>query len=206
MKNFKFIFGTLIIIGMLSTLSCNKDDGTPPDPNPNDTTTVKVVINEVMTKDTVGLVFTDGLGDGSDWAEIYNTSDKDLDIGGYFLSDKGADATTDDMWEIPTGNSAVTTVKSHTYLVIVFGAADANGNDLDGIVDGRIHCPSGLSSKKDVAVALFNATKVLVDASEEFSADGPFGKLEDGKSLGRESDGSETWKVFDIPTPGAENK
>lgn len=205
MKNLKFIFGTLVIIAMMATAACNKDEGTT-DPPPTDTTTAKVVINEVMTKDTVGLVFVDGQGDGSDWAEIYNTSDKDLDIGGYFLSDKGADATTDDMWEIPTGNSAVTTVKSHTYLVIVFGAADANGNDLDGIVDGRIHCPSGLSTKKDVAVALFDATGVLVGASELFNEDGPFGKLEDGKSLGRESDGASTWKVFDIPTPGDENK
>jgi len=206
MRNLKFILGTLVIIAMMATAACNKDESTTPDPVVNDTTTAKVVINEVMTKDTAGLVFIDGQGDGSDWAEIYNTSDKDLDIGGYFLSDKGSEATTGDMWEIPTGNSDATTVKAHTYLVIVFGAADANGNDLDGIVDGRIHCPSGLSTSKDVAVALFNATEVLVDASEKFNADGPFGELEDGKSLGRESDGASTWKVFDIPTPGEENK
>lgn len=205
MKTLKFIFGTLVIIAMMATAACNKDEPITQDPVPTDTTTAKVVINELMTKDTAGLVFVDGLGDGSDWVEIYNTSSKDLDIGGYFLSDKGVDATSADMWEIPSDNSTVTTVKAHTYLVIVFGASDANGNDLDGIVDGKIHCPSGLSTTKDVAVAIFDKNQALVGASEVFSVDGPFGMLENGKSLGRESDGASTWKVFDIPTPGAQN-
>ncbi len=206
MKTFKFILGSLVVVAMMATAACNKDEKIDPDPIPEDTTSANIVINELMTKDTAGLVFVDGQGDGSDWVEIYNPSDKDLDIGGYYLSDKGADATTDDMWQIPTGNSAVTTVKANTYLMIIFGASDANGTDLDGIVDGRIHCPSGLSTSKDEAVALFNSAQELVTVSETFNADGPFGKLEKGKSLGRETDGASTWKVFDVPTPDAENK
>lgn len=206
MRTLKFLLGSLVIIAMMATAACNKDEEIDPNPDPNDTTSAHVVINEVMTKDTIGLVFVDGQGDGSDWAEFYNTSDKDLDLGGYYVSDKGENATTDDMWEIPKGNSAVTTVKANSYLIIVFGAADANGNDLDGIVDGRIHCPSGLSTSKDVAVALFDASQVFVTASEKFNADGPFGELDKGKSLGRETDAATTWKVFDVPTPNAENK
>ncbi len=205
MKNFKLFFGTLVVIAMMATAACNKDTKTDPDPTPADTTSFGVVINELMTKDTLALVFLDGQGDGSDWVELYNKSDKDIDLGGYYLSDKGKNATSDDMWQIPTNNSTITTIKSHAYLMVIFGAADANGNDLDGIVNGRIHCPSGLSTKKDIAVALFDKSQVFVTASEQFNADGPFGKLESGKSLGRKTDGAETWKVFDTPTPNDPN-
>ncbi len=196
------------LFAMIVLGSCNKDEGTDNngggDNPPADTK--GVVVNELMTKDHNGLVYVDGQGDASDWVELYNAGDKDIDIAGYFLADDGKDADPASLWEIPSGNAAATTVKAGKYLVIVFGAADASGNDMDGIVNDTIFCPKGLSTKKDKAVALFDANKKLVDESEDFTAGGPFGALADDKSLGRESDGSDSWKVFDTPTPGAKNQ
>jgi len=88
---------------------------------------------------------------------------------------------------------------------VVFGAADADGNDIDGIFDGILFIPTGLKASKDVAVAIFNADKTLLTVSEKFNADGPFGALEDDKSLGRVSDGADEWQIFDVPTPNADN-
>ena len=39
-------------------------------------------------------------GDAPDWIEIYNPTDNDIDLGGYFLSD---DANNLSMWEFPSG-------------------------------------------------------------------------------------------------------
>jgi hypothetical protein len=199
----------MALFAMVALAACNKDkdnDDNNDDNNNPPAETKGVVINELMTKDTKGLVYVDGQGDASDWVEIYNASDKDINIGGYYLTDDGKDDDPANLWEIPTTHANATTVKAGKYLVIVFGAADASGADMDGIVNDTIFCPSGLSTKKDVAVALFDTDKKLVDESENFTAKGPFGALEDDKSLGRESDGKDTWKVFETPTPGAQNK
>jgi len=195
----------MTMFAVLALASCNKDDGNNGDDNPP---VVKkgIMVNEVMIKDTVGLVYIDAQSDACDWAEFYNDDDKDVNLAGYYLSDKGENADDADKWEIPTGSDAVTTVGPGKYLVIVFGAADASGNDLDGIINDTIFCPSGLSSKKDEAVALFDDSKKFVTASEVFSEDGPLGKLDDGKSLGRKTDGDSEWMIFDIATPGTENK
>jgi len=206
MKKLSILMSLFVVLAFAS--ACNKDEevdnggdnGNEPDKK------AVVVVNELMTKDTLGLVYIDGQGDGCDWVELYNKGEADLDIGGYFLADDGADADEASQWEIPSDNSKATTIKPGEYMVIVWGAADASGADIEGIINDTIFCPKGLSTKKDVAVALFDKKHKLVDASEKFNADGPFGKLEDGKSLGREGKGTDTWKVFDNPTPGKENK
>ena len=205
MKKIKFILGSLAVVAMLATVSCNKDEGTTPDPEP-EKKDGSVLVNELMSKDTLGLVYTDPMGDNADWSEFYNPGEKDINIGGYFIGDDGENTAEADKYEIPSDNAAATTIKAKGYLVIVWGAADANGNDMEGIINDTIFCPSSLSAKKDKAVAIWDASGKFVDESEDFTANGPFGKLEDGKSLGRETDGSTTWKVFDIATPGTKNQ
>jgi len=203
MKTLKFIFGSLMAISLLATQACNKDKDNNDDDPPVNTTTV--VVNEVMTKDTLGIYYVDGQGDGSDWAEFYNTTDADIDIAGYYVTDKGENAADDDLWQIPTAKGGATMVKAKSFLVVVFGASDANGVDIEGIVNDTIFCPSGLSTSKDEAVALFDASKKFISASEDFTANGPLGELPKGKSLGRETDGAATWKIFDVATPNASN-
>ena len=204
MKKIKFILGSLALVGMLATVSCNKDEDTTPPPPP-EKTDGSVVVNELMTKDTLGLVYIDALGDECDWSEFYNPGEKDINIGGYFIGDDGESTADADKYEIPNDNAAATTIKAKGYLVIVWGAKDAAGNDYEGIHNDTIFSPSSLSAKKDKAVAIWDASGKFIDESEDFTANGPFGKLEDGKSIGREADGSKTWKVFDVPTPGKKN-
>ncbi len=204
MKKIKFILGSLAVVAMLATVSCNKDEDTTPPPPP-EKTDGSVVVNELMTKDTLGLVYIDALGDECDWSEFYNPGEKDINIGGYFLGDDGENTADADKYEIPNDNAAATTIKAGGYLVVVWGAKDAAGNDYEGIHNDTIFCPSSLSAKKDKAVAIWDASGKLVDESEDFTANGPFGKLENGKSIGRDADGSDTWKIFDVPTPGKKN-
>jgi len=204
MKKVKFVLGSLAVVAMLATVSCNKDEETTPPPPPP-SKDGSVVVNELMSKDTIGLVYTDAQGDPADWSEFYNPGDKDINIGGYFIGDDGKATAEGDKYEIPSDNAAATTIKAKGYLVIVWGAADAAGNDMEGIINDTIFCPSSLSAKKDKAVAIWDASGKFVDESEDFTANGPFGKLPDGKSIGRETDGSDTWKIFDTPTPGKKN-
>jgi len=204
MKKVKFILGSLAVVAMLATVSCNKDEETTPPPPPP-SADGSVVVNELMSKDTLGLVYTDAQGDEADWSEFYNPGDKDIDIAGYFIGDDGEATADADKYEIPSGNAAATTIKAKGYLVIIWGAADAAGNDMEGIINDTIFCPSSLSAKKDKAVAIWDKSGKFVDESEDFTANGPFGKLPDGKSIGRVTDGDKTWKLFDTPTPGAKN-
>ena len=167
-----------------------------------------VLINELMTKVLTEeySFYTEASGDYADWVELVNTGETDLNLAGYYFSDKGADATIDDMFLVPDTDAAATTVKAGGRLTVVFGAADADGNDMDGVFDGILFIPTGLKASKDVAVAIFNADQTLLTVSEKFNNDGPFGALEDDKSLGRTTDGDDIWMVFDIPTPNAENE
>ncbi|RUA28669.1 MAG: hypothetical protein DSY76_04160 [Bacteroidetes bacterium] len=206
MKKIKLIFGSLAVVAMLATVACNKDEETTPTPPDDEQTEGSVVVNELMSKDTLGLVYTDAQGDFCDWSEFYNPGDEDINIGGYFIGDDGEATADKDKYEIPDDNAKATTIKAKGYLVIVWGAADAAGNDVEGIINDTIFCPSSLSAKKDKAVAIWDKSGKFIGESEDFTANGPLGKLPDGKSMARESDGSKTWKICDTPTPGAENK
>ena len=205
MNKIKLILGSLVLVSMLATIACNKDEETPTPPAPEEQDG-SVQVNELMTKDTLGLVYTDAMGDKCDWSEFYNAGDKDIDIAGYFIGDDGEETLEEDKYEIPSGNTTATTIKAKGYLVIVWGAANASGDDLEGIINDTIFCPSSLSAKKDKAVAIWDASGKFVDASEDFTTDGPFGKLSDGTALGRKTDGNAEWMIFSVPTPGTENK
>ena len=209
MNKIKFFLGSLAVVAMLATVACNKDEGTDPKPEP-ELKDGAVVVNELMAKDSLGLVYTDILGKECDWSEFYNPGEKDINIGGYFIADDGEGSADEDKYEIPDDNAAATTIKAKGYLVIVWGAKyiDSNSDtlDLEGVVNDTIYCGSSLSAKKDKAVAIWDANGKFIDESEDFTKDGPFGKLEEGKSLGRKTDGDKDWVVFDTPTPGAKNQ
>ncbi len=69
-----------------------------------------VLINEVLTSNVYTNLDADFYAH-SDWVELYNPSNKTVDISGYSLSD---DVTNLKQWLIPTG----TTIKANDYLVI----------------------------------------------------------------------------------------
>jgi len=194
---------SIIALAAVVLASCVKDEPfvIPEEPTePEDTTAVvTVVINELITKDEVAPYYTDPSGAGCDWAEFYNTGDQAVNIGGMYVSDKGKDATAADIYQISDADANITTIQPKGYLVIIFGAADANGADMEGIIDGKVFIPTGMSSTKDVALAFFDKENKLIDESAEFAG------LEVEKSTGRETDGADNWIVFDVPTPGAAN-
>lgn len=73
----------------------------------NDSTTI--VINEIMARNTSTV--TDSAGQYEDWIELYNNSNNDVDISGYYLSDNEYNIFK---WQIPTG----TILKANEYLTI----------------------------------------------------------------------------------------
>ncbi|NPD47043.1 hypothetical protein [Lentimicrobium sp. S6] len=191
---------SIIISSIILFSSCIKDEPfVLPEEPPVEPEVKSVVVNELMTKNEVNPYYTDPAGNGCDWVEFYNHGAEAVDIGGLFISDKGKDATDVDIYQISDANAAITTIPAKGFLTIIFGASDANGVDMEGIVDGKVFIPTGLSSTKDIAVALFEADMSLIDESPAFA------DLEVEKSLGRETDAAENWLVFDVPTPNASN-
>ena len=186
----KYIF--LSIITALLFSGCVKDEQPTLTPAPN------IVINELITKDTSDPYFVDGLGDGADWIELYNTGTKAINIASWWVTDNpGVDV---DYIQIPSTDDAITTIPPKGFLVLICGAADTTGADIPtGIADGKIFIDMGLSSSGDNFAAIYDPNQTEVDISDDFNG------LEDDKSFGRISDGGAEWNTLDSKTPGASN-
>jgi hypothetical protein len=68
-----------------------------------------VVINEIMASNTVTVA--DNAGDFDDWIELFNTSGVDVDLSGWYITDKPDNLTK---YDIPTG----TMILANEYLII----------------------------------------------------------------------------------------
>lgn len=68
-----------------------------------------VVINEIMSVNS--FTVADQNGEFDDWIELFNLTDKNLDISGYYLSDKINNPLK---WQIPSGTS----INGNGYLII----------------------------------------------------------------------------------------
>jgi len=191
----KYIF--LSIITALFFTGCVKDEQPQPQP-PAPENYDDIVINELITKDTSDVYFVDESGSSADWVELYNKGTKAVDIAGMFITDKPGDEASYE--QIPATDAGVTTIPPKGFLVLIFGAADAQGADLPTqIKDGKVFVDVGLSASKDNNVAIYTPEKVLVDESADFNG------LEDDKSFGRSVDGAGEWQVMAVKTPGAPN-
>ena len=191
----KYILLSMIIALIFS--GCVKDEQPTPTP-PAAVEYGDIMINELITKDTTDPYFVDGLGDGADWIELYNTGTKAINIAGMWVTDEPGSMA--DYIEIPLTNAAVTTIPPKGFLVLICGAADASGADIPtGIVDDKIFIDMGLSSTGDNFAAIYDPNQTEVDISGDFNG------LEDDKSFGRTTDGEEGWNTLDTKTPGAPN-
>ena len=73
----------------------------------------RVVINEVSADNEI---FINEYFKKSDWIELYNTSDEDVDVGGMYLSD---DTSKTKKYQIPVSNGTVNTIiLAHGFLVV----------------------------------------------------------------------------------------
>ncbi|MFH1052106.1 MAG: lamin tail domain-containing protein [bacterium] len=137
-----------------------------------------IFINELMAKNDSFL--EDDKGNFSDWIELYNSSNSDVNIGGYYLTD---DMDTLNMWKIPSG----TTIPAKAYLL--FWASGDNSNR---------HTNFKLSVTGETLALVMPDGTSLVDTIK-------FPEQTSNVSYGRTVDGAKTWIFFEQPTPNAAN-
>lgn len=97
----RFSLVALILISGLC-ISCSKDD----EP---DQVQIDVVINELMASNTT--TATDQDGEYDDWIELYNKSENEADLSGYYLTDNDNNLTR---WRFPSG----TVIAGNSYLIV----------------------------------------------------------------------------------------
>ena len=167
----------------LALAGCVKDEpyvnpNPTPDPGPVDPVVTKTVfINEVNC--------------GTKEFEIYNGGSNDVDIAGYTFTKDGKDP-----WTVPAGKGKI---PAKGYLVFVAKNADASAG------------PSfGLSGTKGFILCMYKSDEIsdanLVDKIDNSATAEGFKTVDDGKSLGRKTDGADEWVIFDNPTIGSANK
>lgn len=135
----------------------------------------KLIINEVMTNNSG--VYVNSNNEKSDYVELYNGTDKAIDLSGYGLSDKGDRVK----WVIDDA-----TIEAHGYLVI----------SLTGKSEEGLNANFKLSSSGGEKFILVNRHGKIIDGVDTIS-------LGKNQVMNRNSDGS--WYVSDYATPGFEN-
>lgn len=140
-----------------------------------------IVINELMADNETGIQDTSGKYE--DWIELYNPTESDINLSGYYLTDDFDDILK---WALPD-----TVIQSKSHLLVW---AD---NDEE---EGALHTNFGLSNDGE-ELGIFFKDVLEVKMVDTLS----FGNQSDDISYGRTSDGLSTFKFFDIPSPGFAN-
>jgi hypothetical protein len=140
-----------------------------------------LVINEFQTDNETGI--QDESGAFEDWVELYNPTENNISLSGYYLTD---DFENPKQWAFPD-----TSIAPGEYLLLW-----ADNDD----EEGPLHTNFGLSNDGEELGLYFQ------DVLELFVVDSiSFGPLADDISYGRKTDGAEEWVTFDVPTPGSAN-
>jgi len=137
-----------------------------------------VVINEVMSANKG--IYLDNEGKSSDWVELYNPSDEDVNLGRFSLSD---DADELDQWTFPD-----ITLKAHGYIV-VFLSGDSQ-KDTEG---GSLHASFKLNAKGDKLILSAVGSEVSSVELPPMVANASYVRMGD------------QWLLSDNPTPGQAN-
>ncbi|MFZ4426878.1 MAG: CotH kinase family protein [Saprospiraceae bacterium] len=140
---------------------------------------VGVKVNELMASNTKTV--KDEAGEYEDWIELYNLSDQDIDLSGYFLSDNPANLPK---WEIRSG----TIIPAKGFLTFW---ADEDGSQ------GPRHCNFKLSAGGEVVI-LLDRDRNIVDSVA-------FGAQEADRGYARVPDGAGSFRI-QSPTFGASNE
>lgn len=142
-----------------------------------------IFINEVASSNSSFIA--DLYGEYDDWVELYNPHGLDVDISGYYVSDKSNNPTK---YKLP--NSSKLVVPAGGYLLL--WADDQPGQ-------GPEHLPFKLSQSGESFTLYRPDGQSKVDGID-------FGFIPTNQSYGRNGDGNATWVTYLIPTPNAENK
>jgi len=148
----------------------------PPPHNAGD-----VIITEVMTSNDSSLA--DAFGEYSDWIELYNTTDQDISLDGFYLSDS---VSKPKGYALPN-----VTIGAYQYLVVF-----ASGRDT--VTDaGQIHTNFKVSAGETVVLSYENTVYSQLATPLDMIADISFGSITSGEDL--------LHVYFASPTPGVEN-
>lgn len=138
-------------------------------------------INEFMASNATTIC--DSFGSYSDWIELYNSTDTDMDISGFGISDNLSQPMK---YRFPDG----TTIAAKGYLVVF-----CSGNE--GLHNGELHAPFGLRSYgEDVVIA--NRAGRIIDSYS-------FKNQETDVSMARIPDGTGELQSNSQPSPGYPN-
>ena len=136
----------------------------------------QVVINEYSCSNMNGII--DGMGNNSDWAELYNSGGTAFDLSGYFLSDKESSL---DKWVIPAGAS----VPAGGFTRIFFnGAGSMSGSD--------INAGFKLTQTKNEFIILTAPGGMVVDSLKIIKM------TQKDHSLARKTDGGAIWGLINL--------
>lgn len=140
-----------------------------------------VVINEIMASNLSTIM--DKRQQFSDWVELYNITDKEIDLSGYGISD---DLARPSKYIIPDGVK----IAAHGYLLI-FCSGEA------GLIDGELHAPFSLRAYEEAFLISDPQNRVLDSVS--------FSRMGADVSYARTVDGTGEFENSNTPTPGFPN-
>ncbi|MBQ7786023.1 MAG: lamin tail domain-containing protein [Clostridia bacterium] len=146
-------------------------------------TTGSLIINEICASSITTLKDEDG--EYPDWIELYNASDKTIDLSNYALSD---DPDSLVKWRFPQG----AVIKPGEYYVVY-----ASGKDRPAVQGGWPHASFKLRSNGE--------TVILADIQGRMLDLVTYDLLESDTSWGRDEEGLSGFKRFTQPTPGHPN-
>ena len=157
-----------------------------------------VVVNEFLASNVSTNADIVDFDDFSDWIELYNREDVDIDLGGYSLTDDPRDPSK---WPLPPG----TFIPAHGFLFLWADGQD----DVPGTPHTRPYAPF-----EDFYTRYYHLNFKLDAAGEFIGLAAPDGTLIDSVvfgmqlndvSRGRQPDGEANWYYFGEPTPDATN-
>ncbi len=140
-----------------------------------------IVINEIMTQNTNA--YADDFGQYDDWVELYNVSNNDINLSGYYLTD---DISNPNKFPLPS-----ITLAASDFLVFWLD---------DDVEQGDLHANFNVGSNDNVLWLIRTQTSELriqdsfapcISASNQ--------------SMERQIDGGETIQLAEMPTPGYSN-
>ena len=143
----------------------------------------QVVINEYSAANYES--HADNYGEYEDWLELYNTTNSDIDLNGWFLSDKASNTTK---WQFPSSF-----IISANSVSIVY----CSGND--EVLGGFAHTNFKITQTNG------NEVFVLSDAGSNIIDSTSVIPTQKSHSRGRDINGSTVWSVFITPTPNTNN-
>lgn len=141
----------------------------------------QIVINEYSGANISNNI--DGFGENEDWVELYNQSGADVDLSGWFLSDKAGNIGK---FQIQSG---IVPANGYT-MVYCSGRATTAGTD--------IHTNFKLKQTKPEKFIIADNGGIVVDSITLIPC-------QKNHARGRTTDGGSTWSLFTTATPNASN-